>query len=62
MIIVTRGDDVRIPVTLKVDGSAENVSGATDITAALTSRDGQTQYGVQVQASETTGAWRPLLK
>lgn len=55
-VILTRSDDVNIPVTLKTDGVVDDVSAASDITAALTSRDGNTQYGVQAQSSSTTGA------
>ena len=43
-VTVTRSDDIRIIATLTKDGAVEDVSAASNISAALTTRDGQTSY------------------
>lgn len=56
-ITVTRNDDISLPVTLRRDGFTLDLTAATDITAALTSRHGgPTSYVQAVQSSVTAGA------
>ena len=56
-VTVTRSDDVSLPVTLRRDGATLDISTATDVTAALTSREGTpTSYVQASQSSGTPGA------
>lgn len=44
MVTVTRSDDIRIILTLTENDAAADVSSASNIAAAVTSRDGKTSY------------------
>lgn len=56
-ITVTRNDDINLPVTLKRNGLVIDIDAATDVTAALTSREGPPNvYAQAAQSKSTTGA------
>lgn len=58
-VTITRNDDIRLSTTLKENGSAKNVSAATNITAAIVSTDGNTQYAqsAALSSGETGADW-----
>jgi len=59
MITVTRGDDIRIILTLTESEQVADVSSASNISAALTSRDGKQSYvqNLDLDANDPDADW-----